>query len=124
MKKVLSVTALFILVFSLALLSFAQENGHQYIDVLFNENSSFSEFQKSCVIDKFNGVTEVISENTDNIICTILGHDYTTENVHVRHHLVYSVDPTCEYAEYRVSVCSRCGDSTETLLNTTRIHCH
>ena len=97
------------------------------VDVIFDENTQFSETERMDI------VALLVSDNLyeyngniahpENIICTIFGHNYTTEVVIAITHNVRDTQPTCLEETYEVSICSRCDNIQSELIGTKYIYC-
>ncbi len=64
------------------------------------------------------------SIETYNLICDLFSHKYETEIVIKTTHKVRTTAPRCLKESYKVSVCSRCGHTTEELISSEYINCH
>lgn len=125
MKKHLSAAVLMVIICILTTYAFATQTFHNEIDVNFNENTQFSLDEQQIITAYFNGLESGCNSNEiNNIICTLFGHNYTTEIVNVTEHNVYSVAPKCVKTKYKVSICTRCSDTVSKVLSIERIYCH
>ena len=125
MKKVISVAILLIILSIFEAYAYALDLVPHETDVIFDDNTQFTADQQQAIIEHFNGLH--ISEDSNeanNILCTLFGHNYTTEYVSVVNHNVYASAPRCVKNYYEVSACTRCNDSNSTLISTERIYCH
>lgn len=57
------------------------------------------------------------------ILCSLFGHSYETEIVTLINHRYRATAPRCLEEQYKVSKCSRCGDTQQTLLSSGYINC-
>ena len=123
MRKFLSIVFLVCMVFSLSIYSVGIDRYEK--DIEFIEDTQFTEYEKKLIIDHLNGLESSNNIfNTDNIICDIIGHNYTTETVYETIHYVYAEAPRCLKKVYEVSVCTRCSNTVSTFLSQQRINCH
>ena len=122
-KVVFSTLFLACIVISLSLYSMAMDWNE--VNVVFIDNTSFTEYEQQIIIDYLTGEknTNAIN-NTDNIICDLIGHSYKTEKTFVTLHNVYPDAPRCVQKEYETSICSRCSNTISTYLGEERINCH
>lgn len=88
------------------------------------------EFDEDCTFDleTQRAVAEYLAYGDDgaepyNLLCSIFGHSYETSNSTKTVHKVKSTAPRCRKDYYKVSVCSRCGDTQSVLSNSTYIYC-
>lgn len=59
----------------------------------------------------------------NNLICTLFGHNLTTNTVTATYHKVREHAPRCRVEVYHVSICSRCNYSEKELANTFYTFC-
>jgi len=124
MKRTLSLFILLICVFT----SYTSAYSNRVVlkadvTVEFQENSEFSEKEKSNIIE-YLASEEHDNHNTQrNIICSLFGHDYTVEEVTTITHRVSPTPPRCLETKYNISHCSRCGDIQEEYIISRRVFC-
>lgn len=117
---------LFIAISAMLIVGIDGAHERKDVQIVFEEKSSFSSHEKEVIAEHFketeNGGGH---ENTvDNIICTILGHAFGEwEDVTTIVHKVYSSHPRCEEKIYKTRICSRCYETEQYLISTTRIPC-
>ncbi len=93
----------------------------QGVTVLFEPNSQFdSEEQLHIAEFLINGGNEI---HPYGLPCIILGHKYNVETVTATKHKVNATAPRCLEETYEVRVCSKCGDTQQTLLRSRYKNC-
>ena len=125
-RKVVAWLLLFITIS--AMLNVGINGTHEKIEaqIIFGNKSSFSHHEKEVIaghiIESANSKGH--EDNLDNIICTIFGHSFGEwEDVISIVHKVYSSHPRCEEKIYKTRICSRCFETEQYLISTTRIPC-
>jgi hypothetical protein len=93
------------------------------VDVKFSSNTSLTFEEKQIVAEKLVYGDEYQNVETYNVLCSLFGHKYTTEIVTTINHRVDSTAPRCLEVCSEVSLCSRCGDTTQTIISEVYIHC-
>ena len=90
------------------------------IEVVFAENSMFTNDEKNRIEKYFSGddVTE-----TYGLKCILFGHDYKTEYVDVITHKVLATRPRCKDELYETQICTVCSDTVSTLIASEYIDC-
>lgn len=93
----------------------------QNATVMFDADSSFT-------LEEQQHITELLvyGEDTTNpygLSCTLFGHNYESEIVTLINHRVRTTAPRCLEEKYKVSKCSKCGDTQQTLLSASYINC-
>lgn len=84
-------------------------------DIIFDANSTLTHEEKQIVAEYLvNGNPDT---QTYGLICTLFGHQETTEIVTTVTHCVRATIPRCLEEDWELIVCSRC----ETLIEETRI---
>ena len=89
--------------------------------VIFS-NSSMSQEKQEAIAQKLIGLDDS-SVQTYGLGCTLFGHDYLYDRVHVVTHKVNSTSPRCKRQTYDITYCEDCDYYEEKLLNTTYINC-
>ena len=97
-------------------------NNNQNIEVIFNENSVFSEEQKQMIVAHFTE-TDSSEDTTYGLKCTLFGHSYVAEVVKTVMHQVRDTAPRCENKFYKVEICEDCSDRQTTLIAVEEIYC-
>ena len=97
-------------------------NENQNIEVIFNEESVFSEEQKQMIIAYFTE-TDSSEDATYGLKCTLFGHSYVAEVVKTVMHQVRDTAPRCENKFYLVEICEDCSDRQTTLIDRQEIFC-
>lgn len=97
-------------------------NTKQNIEVIFNEDSVFSEDQKQMIVAHFTE-TDSSEDTTYGLKCTLFGHSYVAEVVKTVMHQVRDTAPRCENKIYKVEICEDCSDRQTTLLEVELIFC-
>ncbi len=124
MKKVFCVFFVLIMISVLPTHVFAAhatEFEPYHISVVFGENSLLTNQQKQIVEHR---LSEKENKTGDrNILCTIFGHNYTSEIVSTITHKVNPQAPRCKKIRYLVDICTRCSDTQTELLSTAYIIC-
>ena len=90
------------------------------INVIFTENSIFSDDEK-LIIEKSFICDDDIS--TYGIKCILFGHDYKTEYIDAIRHKVSSTRPRCIMETYETKICVDCSDTVSDMIATTYIDC-
>lgn len=131
MKKTIRVLA-FLLVIMTALsvvASATSENTATYTyetedteyTVIFSDSSVPQEKQEA-IAQKLIGIDDS-SAQTYGLGCTLFGHDYLYDTVHVVTHKVRSSAPRCKQDTYHVTSCEDCDYFEEELVAITYIYC-
>lgn len=88
------------------------------------------EFDEDCTFDleTQRAAAEYLAYGDDgaetyNLLCSIFGHSYETSKATKVVHKARTTAPRCRQENYKVSVCSRCGDTSETLVSSRYISC-
>lgn len=92
-----------------------------HISVVFCENSLLTKQQKEVVENKLSGRENKSVER--NILCTVLGHNYTSEIISTITHKVNQQAPRCKKIRYLVNICTRCSDTQTEVLSVSYINC-
>lgn len=99
----------------------AYADANHDIEVIFQEDTVFTEYEKDAIIASFVNNGNVSS--TYGLSCTLFGHKYQTEYVTVIEHKVRTNDPRCQEYIYETDVCSKCSDVVSTLISSSAISC-
>ncbi|MBR4961364.1 MAG: hypothetical protein IKY52_10740 [Clostridia bacterium] len=97
-------------------------NENQNIEVIFNEDSVFSEKQKQMIIAYFTE-TDSSEDTVYGLKCTLFGHSYVEEVVRTVMDQVRATAPRCDEKFYEVQICEDCSDRQTTLLEIIKIYC-
>lgn len=89
--------------------------------VIFS-NSSMSQEKQEAIAQKLIGLDDS-SVQTYGLGCTLFGHDYLYDRVHVVTHKVYSTSPRCKRQTYDITYCEDCDYYEEKLVAVTYIEC-
>lgn len=89
--------------------------------VIFS-NSSMSQEKQEAIAQKLIGLDDS-SVQTYGLGCTLFGHDYLYDRVHVVTHKVYSTSPRCKRQTYDITYCEDCDYYEEKLVAVTYIVC-
>lgn len=114
MKRFISTILIIVIVLSMPIITTASEITGNIVNigsftVEFSANSSFT-------TDKQNYLAQYIVDNgsveesatTYNLLCTLFGHDTTTESITVIEHCVSDTQPRCIKSLQELTACSRC----------------
>ena len=126
MKKFLTLTLIAImLAVSCVSISAKTTNNNIFhlgnVDVIFEETSSLSDEAKQRVAEQL--VYGETSVATYGLMCTLFGHNTTTETAITVSHCVYSTAPRCVKETWQVVTCSRCDHVEKTLISSAVIDC-
>ena len=122
MKNIKSVIGI-LLVFSFLVASFVVTASNVYYEkeVIFEENSIFTEAEKESIIATVNG--EERQHTAYGLKCVLFGHTYKTEEVAVITHKKRDTQPRCLEEVFEWSICEDCSDRQTTLLYEDYIVC-
>ena len=91
------------------------------VDVVFNSSSSLSNEEKQVIATILtNGEPNT---QTYGLLCTLFGHNNSTEIVTTITHCASSTAPRCLREKWEVVTCSRCGNVENTRIDYTLIYC-
>ena len=127
MKKYISLCLAIVICFSFVFSVSAEgENTYLYngVEVVFEENSILSENMKLQVAEML--VCGNMGEDnvgTYNLLCHVVGHNYSTECVVTIQHKVDTVAPRCLRQTWELQICTVCEDTIPTLLTQKYIFC-
>ena len=127
MKKITSLCLAIIICFSFVISAGAEgENVYLYngVEVVFEEDSILSENMKLYVAEML--VCGNMGEDnvgTYNLLCHVVGHNYSTESVTTIQHKVNTVEPRCLMQTWELQICTVCEDTIPTLLTQRYIFC-
>ena len=93
------------------------------IEVIFAENSVFTEDEKQIIESSFSEYDDGNKSVPYGLMCTLFGHDYKSETISVIRHKVYVNAPRCVEEWYDTKICTRCSDTNSTLLDSMNIDC-
>lgn len=93
------------------------------VEVLFDENSIFTEDEKQIIESSFSEYDNGNKPIPYGLMCTLFGHDYKSEVTTVIRHKVYVNAPRCVEEWYDTKICTRCSDTQSKLLSQGRIDC-
>ena len=128
--KILSVVLLFVSLSQALLVSSTNGDVYEFtnpdITVTFDSSGVFTEQKKEEIAYSFAGFipNDNGEKSTNNIICSIFGHDLSSGTVTVVQHKVYIRSPRCVLSIYDVTGCSRCDYIEQVLVGSSRIICH
>ena len=94
---------------------------HQEKEIVFNDNSVFSEDEKTIITAALNSEQETYG--TYGSKCTLFGHTYKTEYVTAITHKASNTNPRCLREVYETKICEDCSDTQTRLINSTLIAC-
>ena len=120
MKRFIAIILVLVFIFSVSLISSAHSETTNTvyvgdITVEFGTNSIFNhEEQQMLATYLVNNKNSNTSASTYNLLCTLLGHNTTTESVTIIEHCVSDTAPRCLRTIQEVTVCTRC----ETVIDT------
>ncbi|MBE6542262.1 MAG: hypothetical protein E7672_07435 [Ruminococcaceae bacterium] len=122
MKNIKSIIGM-ILASSLLLagLSVSASNITYEKEVIFEEDSIFTEAEKEIIIASVNG--EHIEHTTYGLKCVLFGHTYKTEIVTVITHKERDARPRCLEEIFEWEICEECSDRQTTLIGQSFIDC-
>lgn len=128
MKKVLALVFAISLFMLLAIASSAEEAGAEYYYregdcEIYIQRSTLSDEQLELIAQRIAGTNSSSTQTERGLTCTLFGHDYEYTTVTKITHKYYASSPRCREETYRVGICSRCDDSTQTLEATIRLYC-
>lgn len=89
--------------------------------VIFSDSSIPQEKQEA-IAQKLIGLDDS-SAQTYGLGCTLFGHDYLYDTVHVVTHKAKASQPRCKQQTYEVTTCEDCDYFKEELMTTTYINC-
>lgn len=123
-KKIIVCINLVIIVMISGICAIAHEiSESERIEVIFSENSIFTEDEKHLIESSFSEYYDVNKSVPYGLTCTLFGHDYKSEIVNIISHKVYAESPRCVEEAYNTKICTRCSDTQSTLLSHMRIDC-
>lgn len=102
-------------------ISISADNVHQEKEIIFNDNSVFTEDEKEIITATLN--LGQGTSGTYGLKCTLFGHTYKTEYVTAITHKVYTTSPRCLREIYETKICEDCSDTQTRLINSTLIAC-
>lgn len=113
MKRTLIILLALIMTFTMPLTTYANGNtGNIYsfdrITVEFSADSSFSAEEQAAIAEWVANGANDSNATTYNLLCTLFGHDTTTESFTIIEHCVSDTAPRCLKSLQDVTVCSRC----------------
>ncbi len=126
MKKIIifALTAVLLLSFCLSA-SASTVNGNEYQigekTIIFEENSTFTTEKQQAIAELLANPEYGIA--TANVLCSLFGHKNTTELATVITHCASANAPRCKEETFEVTTCSRCDESTITLIGVGYISC-
>mgnify|MGYP003294766026 CR=1 FL=1 len=128
MKKVLTLIFAFSLFMLLTIASSAEEASTEYYYhegdcEIYIQRSTLSDEQLELIAQRIAGIDSSSTQTARGLTCTLFGHDYEYTTVTKITHKYYSSAPRCLEETYRVGICSRCDDSTQTLEASIRLYC-
>lgn len=114
MKKAVGIVlVLFMLLSSSVIVEAMNIYDNENITIVFADDSNFTSREKEIICSKLQSISSGEEDSPKNIICSMVGHSYTEENLHIITHKARPTSPRCKDEEYQVKKCSRC-DFTET----------
>jgi len=123
-KKIIVYLVLFIVMFTSGIYVMAHEiSEFGKIEVIFNENSIFTEDEKQIIESSFSEYDDVNKPVPYGLKCTLFGHSYKSETIKVISHKLYSEVPRCVEEWYDTKICADCSDTQSKLLSHKRIDC-
>lgn len=123
MKKIKTICTL-ISAFALAVNCFAVNAVSEGdISIEFPADTQLSIEEQEVIADKIVNGTSGDDAAAYNIICTLFGHDLSTEYVHATQHKVNELSPRCLRKTYEVELCSRCDYNTVELVSGVYLAC-
>lgn len=87
------------------------------------ERGNLSDEQLATIAAKLAGAETASEMQTRGLWCTLFGHDYETTTATKITHKKYATSPRCLLETYDVKVCTKCDETTETLIESSRIIC-
>lgn len=118
MKKIIALILAMIMSLSFCTIISAANTEYVYsyngVDVMFFENSVFTEDMKQCVAYEL--VNGDDGATTYNLLCTLFGHKEEIECVTTISHKLSPVNPRCLSQTWEVHCCSRCNEALEMIL--------
>ena len=125
MKKVISITLVFIIAMFACIGAFAETGSSNMIDidhvtVIFEEDSMFTPEEQQYIAEMLVYGNE--NATTLGIGC-LFGHKYVEENVSMITHCVNPTDPRCLQEKFFIQTCSRCGKTNTEIINSKYISC-
>ena len=125
MKKVISITLVFIIAMFACIGAFAETGSSNMIDidhvtVIFEEDSAFTPEEQQYIADMLVYGNE--NATTFGIGC-LFGHKYVEENVTTITHCVRATQPRCLQENFLIKTCSRCDKTTTELISSFYITC-
>lgn len=128
MKKISIILAICLLltVMGMTVSAIAPENqGNTYamqnVTVKFDANSKFTPEEQRHIAELLVYGSDKISPY--GLSCFLFGHNYQTDTVTTVTHRARTTAPRCLSKKYEVSVCSKCGDTQQTLISSVYIYC-
>ena len=126
MKKLTAILlAVLLIVFNLGINVSATDAGNNTVivdnvTVIFENDSSFSDDEKQAIAQFLVNNTDI---QTYGLLCSIFGHDNTTEIAVTITHCVNSTAPRCLEECWQVTTCSRCNETESTRISYSYINC-
>lgn len=123
-KKIIICIGLVVVMLSSGIYAMAHEISESgKIEVIFDENSIFTEEEKQIIEASFLENGDGNPTTPYGVMCTLFGHDYKTETITIIRHKVYANAPRCVKELYDTKICSRCSDTNSTLIDSWTIDC-
>lgn len=96
------------------------------ITVQFREDTAFTLEEQQRIRAYFltgEDLTDDHAAQTQNLLCSILGHKYRVENILVYYHCVRPVQPRCDMRFSDFYFCTRCSDAYSVPTDLKKIEC-
>ena len=123
-KRIITCIGLVIIMLSSGIYVMAHEISESgKIEVIFDENSIFTEEEKQIIESSFFENSDGNTTEPYGVMCTLFGHDYKSETTTVIRHKVYASAPRCVKEWYDTKICTRCSDTQSTILSSKNIDC-
>ena len=130
MKRIISLSLVIVLLFTLSFTAFADTpaaDNQVVIDdyiITFDENTVFSAEEQQMLAEQivylFNEGTE---SQTYGLVCNMFGHKTTTEPIEVTEHCVRDTSPRCLLSYCNLTACSRCDYAHLEIIGSIYIDC-
>lgn len=110
MKKLL--TSMFAIMLTLNIILNVSANGNIYnnngITIEFSETTAFTTEQQAVITQMI--INDTINTNATpyNLLCTLFGHQTTTETIGIIEHCVSDTAPRCLKTVQDITACTRC----------------
>ena len=127
MKKIISIVLSIVMVMSISFSASAINTSTNFTYSLENTTITFDESTPFSETSRLNLANIIVygqnNTQTYGLMCTLLGHKYTTDYVTTITHNVCESQPKCLREVMEIGECSRCGDTYTDVINSQLVTC-